>query len=114
MIRGLLCPSTPKPQRIRTFQNMPALSSLIITVCLLALTACGGSAQQEPQRKVSNKTTPKKQYTSGDVVTQIFQDDEGNMWFTTTDEGVFQYDGQSFKQYTVNDGFCGYDVWDIM
>ena len=36
------------------------------------------------------------------------------MWFTTTDEGVFQYDGQSFKQYTVNDGFCGYDVWDIM
>ena len=32
------------------------------------------------------------------------QDRAGDLWFGTTGEGVFRYDGKGFTQYTVGDG----------
>ena len=32
------------------------------------------------------------------------QDKKGNLWFGTTGEGVYQYDGKSFTNFTTKDG----------
>jgi len=53
-------------------------------------------------------------YGPADVVTQAFLDSNGDMWFSTTDEGVFHYDGIDFTRYTLEDGLCGNEVWAIM
>lgn len=61
-----------------------------------------------------SKLVQTHQYNSGDVVTKAYLDRSGNMWFTTTQEGVFKYDGVSFVNYTVEDGLCGNEVWAIL
>ena len=42
------------------------------------------------------------------------QDRFGNLWFGTTGDGVFRYDGKSFKQYTRKEGLNSNRVWSIM
>lgn len=42
------------------------------------------------------------------------QDKEGNLWFGTTGEGVYRYDGKLFTQYTVKDGLNSNKVWSIL
>ena len=37
-------------------------------------------------------------------VSRFMQDKSGNLWFGTTDNGLYKYDGKSFKQFTINDG----------
>ncbi len=37
-------------------------------------------------------------------------DKNGNMWFTTTKEGVFRYDGNTFTNFTKKDGLCSNSV----
>lgn len=39
-----------------------------------------------------------------DNVNSILEDREGNLWFGTTGEGVYRYDGESFHQFTAGDG----------
>jgi ligand-binding sensor domain-containing protein len=33
-----------------------------------------------------------------------YKTNEGNIWFGTTENGLYKYDGKSFNQFTVNDG----------
>lgn len=42
------------------------------------------------------------------------QDIAGNLWFGTTGEGVYRYDGKLFTQYTVKDGLSSNTVWSIL
>ena len=37
-------------------------------------------------------------------VSRFMQDKSGNLWFGTTDNGLYKYDGKSFNQFTINDG----------
>jgi ligand-binding sensor domain-containing protein len=39
------------------------------------------------------------------------QDKAGNLWFGTTGEGVYRYDGKSFANFTVKDGLSHNFVW---
>lgn len=41
------------------------------------------------------------------------QDKVGNLWFGTTGEGVYRYDGQLFTQFTVKNGLSSNTVWSI-
>ncbi|HEV7506172.1 MAG TPA: two-component regulator propeller domain-containing protein [Thermoanaerobaculia bacterium] len=41
------------------------------------------------------------------------QDKAGNLWFGTTGEGVYRYDGKSFTNFTEKDGLSSNDVWSI-
>lgn len=41
------------------------------------------------------------------------QDKGGNLWFGTTGEGVYRYDGKFFTQFTVKDGLSNNTVWSI-
>lgn len=40
----------------------------------------------------------------GNNVYSIIQDKKGNLWFATTGEGVYRYDGTSFTNFTTKDG----------
>jgi len=42
------------------------------------------------------------------------QDKAGNLWFGTTGEGVYRYDGKSFTQFTTKDGLSSNTVWSIL
>lgn len=43
-----------------------------------------------------------------------FQDKAGNLWFGTTGEGVYRYDGKSFVQFTVKEGLSNNTVYSIV
>jgi ligand-binding sensor domain-containing protein len=34
----------------------------------------------------------------------VVEDDNGNIWLTTWDKGVYKYDGKYFTNYTVREG----------
>ncbi len=42
------------------------------------------------------------------------QDKSGNLWFGTTGDGVYRYDGQSFTNFTTKDGLSSNTVWSIL
>ncbi|HMI05981.1 MAG TPA: two-component regulator propeller domain-containing protein [Flavobacterium sp.] len=42
------------------------------------------------------------------------QDKSGNLWFGTTGEGIYRYNGKSFTQFTVKDGLSSNTVWSIL
>lgn len=42
------------------------------------------------------------------------QDKDGNLWFGTTGEGVYRFDGKMFTQFTVKDGLSDNKVWCIL
>lgn len=42
------------------------------------------------------------------------QDKDGNLWFGTTGEGVYRYDGKEFTQFTKKDGLSNNTVWSIL
>jgi ligand-binding sensor domain-containing protein len=51
----------------------------------------------------------------------IFVDKSGNIWFNgeedenlETKEGIWRYDGQAFKNFTIADGIGKYSVWSII
>ena len=39
------------------------------------------------------------------------EDQNGNMWFGTTDEGLYKYDGKNFTNFLDKDGVKGNNVW---
>lgn len=49
-----------------------------------------------------------------DNVNCSLQDKAGNLWFGTTGEGVYRYDGKSFSQFTTTDGLNSNSVYCIL
>ena len=77
------------------------------------------SSNQESNRTTNESSINKQKsepikYGSGDVVFRGFLDKSGNMWFTTSREGVFRYDGTSFTNFTEKDGLCNNEVSAIL
>lgn len=72
---------------------------------LLFGTACNGPFKKDFPKKTEH---PKLIKTISDPlfgnVRCSIQDNEGNLWFGTTENGLFKYDGKSFNQFNVNDG----------
>ncbi|MGC4041808.1 MAG: two-component regulator propeller domain-containing protein [Flavobacterium sp.] len=44
----------------------------------------------------------------------MIQDKRGNIWFGTTGEGVYKYDGKEFTQFTEKDGLKSNKVWSVL
>ena len=42
------------------------------------------------------------------------RDKAGNLWFGTTGEGVYRYDGNLFTQFTMKDGLSSNTVWSVL
>lgn len=70
--------------------------------------------ESDKDNKLVNEKIEPIKYGAGDVITKGLLDKEGNMWFTTTKEGVFKYDGKTFTNITVKDGLCSNDVWSVI
>lgn len=60
------------------------------------------------------KSTTEISYGAGDVVTHAILDSHSKLWFATTNEGVYSYDGHSFTNYNQDNGLCSNDVWYIL
>jgi ligand-binding sensor domain-containing protein len=45
---------------------------------------------------------------------KILEDRKGNLWFTTEKDGVWRYDGKSFKNFTEKDGLVNNAVLSIL
>lgn len=78
------------------------------------LTSCNGSEKTNltyhsgsmPEKFTNGQ--PKLIKTQGsnesDNVNSSLEDKAGNLWFGTTGEGLYKYDGESFIQYTLTNG----------
>ena len=70
-------------------------------------------AANETNREV-NKDSLIEPYDSGDIVYKAYLDNKGNMWFGTSTEGVYKYDGENFTNYNKENGLCGNEVTSIL
>lgn len=82
---------------------------------LLFGTACTGPLKKDLPKE---KEHPKLIKTIGDPrygnVNCSLQDKEGNLWFGTTENGLYKYDGKSFRQFLVADGLNSNTINDIL
>ena len=93
-------------------------------LAVLFLTFCGGQidtrAQHDTKSEDQHTTTGKTKLvrTQGTdryaLVRCAIQDRKGNIWFGTTGEGVYRYDGRFFTQFTVKDGLNDNRVWSLL
>ncbi|WP_461100190.1 ligand-binding sensor domain-containing protein [Telluribacter humicola] len=87
-------------------------------------TSCNGQVQKDlPKEKVSESKIiaagqPKLIKTQGsqksDNVNSSLQDKAGNLWFGTTKEGLYKYDGKAFTQFTVANGLISNGISSIV
>ncbi|MEM7659732.1 MAG: two-component regulator propeller domain-containing protein [Bacteroidota bacterium] len=81
----------------------------------LLINSCHFSSKPTAQSEVlPTKKASLTKYGAGDIVTNGFVDSNGAIWFTTTNEGVFKYDGSSFLQMTETDGLCSNEVSSVV
>ena len=99
-----------------------------IQICALLLlfnliTSCNGQVKTDVQKdSVSEQETivggqAKIIRTQGIVSGNLhcnLQDKAGNIWFSTSGEGVYRYDGKSFTNYTTKDGLSDNNVGNII
>lgn len=85
---------------------------------------CKGQSINKP---VNQKVAEQQSFTSKNIkliktlgtdqyqqVGCSIRDKSGNLWFGTTGEGVYRYDGKVFTQFTQKDGLCGNSIFYIV
>lgn len=81
---------------------------------LIVGSACNGQVKKDLPKE---KEHPKLIKTLGGPrygnVQCILQDKAGNLWFGTTENGLYKYDGKSFTQYLVADGLNSNSVYTL-
>ncbi|UOQ69416.1 ligand-binding sensor domain-containing protein [Hymenobacter volaticus] len=92
----------------------PPFKETLFLVLTVGLTSCKKQAEKDlpeakgREAKITSAHHPQLIKTQGsqpgDNVNSSIQDKAGNLWFGTTSEGVYKYDGKSFRQFTVTHG----------
>ncbi|WP_445454688.1 ligand-binding sensor domain-containing protein [Flavobacterium sp. 25HG05S-40] len=72
-----------------------------IIIVLGLLTFLSGKAQVSNPKLL--KTQGSNEY---EVVSCALEDHEGTLWFGTSGEGIYRYDGKVFTQFSVQNGLC--------
>jgi len=85
-----------------------------LTIILLG-TACNGQAKKDSLKDNATVEHPKLQKTirSGNVQCSL-QDKAGNLWFGTTANGLYKYDGKLFSQLLVADGLNSNNIYSLL
>ena len=82
---------------------------------LLLSTACNGPIKKDLPKE---KEHPKLIKTIGDPrygnVQCSLQDKAGNLWFGTTENGLYRYDGKSFSRFLVADGLNSNNISSLL
>lgn len=85
---------------------------LTFLTLLLLGTACDGSVKKEMPKE---KEHPNLIKTPGNGNVQAaLKDKEGNLWFGTSDDGLYRYDGKSFRQFLMADGLPSNSINDLL
>jgi ligand-binding sensor domain-containing protein len=102
------------------FLQTQVFTFLIIFFC----TSCNGQVKKGlAKEKVSEsrKTSANQQnliktqsLNKGDNVHCSLQDKAGNLWFGTTADGIYKYDGKSFTQFTTSNGLNHNFIYHIL
>ncbi|MDJ1505651.1 ligand-binding sensor domain-containing protein [Xanthocytophaga agilis] len=100
------------------FSKLQAFTFLTI---LLMSNHCLGQAQANmPKKKESESNTlsvnsqkfiKTQSLNKGDNVHCSLQDKAGNLWFGTTADGIYKYDGNFFTHFTMANGLNSNTVW---
>jgi ligand-binding sensor domain-containing protein len=81
-------------------------------------TSCQGQIKTPPNTVIQSTENPKLIKTQGsstsDNIRCSLQDKAGNLWFGSTGEGVYRFDGKTFTQFTVKDGLNNNTVWAML
>jgi len=87
-------------------------------------TSCNGQVKKDlPKEKVSEprvisvnqqKFIKTQSLNKGDNVHCSLQDKAGNLWFGTTADGIYKYDGKLFTQFTATNGLNSNTIWCIL
>jgi ligand-binding sensor domain-containing protein len=95
-----------------------------LLLVLIFFTSCNGQTKTKSpidsvtELKLTSTGHPKLVKTQGsneyDNVWCGLQDKAGNLWFGTTGEGVYRYDGKLFFNYAMKDGLSSNAVWSIL
>jgi ligand-binding sensor domain-containing protein len=95
----------------------------LLTTLIFALSCSGQSSTGFPNNSVGDLKSipvgkPKLIKTQGsNQYNNIYcglKDKEGNLWFGTSGEGVYRYDGKLFTQFTIKDGLNSNSVYCIL
>lgn len=83
----------------------PSIHFFTLCALLIFATACNEAVKKDALKE---KEHPKLIKTIGDPkygsVQCILEDKVGNLWFGTTENGLYKFDGKIFSRYLVNDG----------
>ncbi|MBA3649683.1 MAG: hypothetical protein H0W62_14260 [Chitinophagales bacterium] len=85
---------------------------------LVFCTACNGQVKKDLPKEKASDGHPKLIKTIGNPrygnVQCGLQDKAGNLWFGTTQNGLYKYDGKSFTQFLVADGLNSNSVYSLL
>jgi ligand-binding sensor domain-containing protein len=91
---------------------------------LIIGTSCNGQVKKDLVKENVNesritsvnqhKLIKTKSLNKGDNVHCSLQDKSGNLWFGTTADGIYKYDGKLFAQFTSTNGLNSNTVWCIL
>lgn len=102
------------------------MNQYIFSLILLLqfFTSCNGQTKTEQpnqtiveQQSFTSKNTKLTKTQGTDQHQNVhcsLQDKDGNLWFGTTGEGVYRYDGKEFTQFTVQDGLSNNKICSIL
>ncbi|HCF02999.1 two-component regulator propeller domain-containing protein [Flavobacterium sp.] len=82
-----------------------------LTILLLG-TACNSPVKKDFAKYKELPTVFKSKENCN--ASRFMQDKSGNLWFGTTDNGLYKYDGKSFNQFTINDGLDSNKIYCIL
>ena len=66
------------------------------------------------QKDIQQKLIKTQGSSAHDNIHAMLQDKHGDVWFATTGEGVYRYDGKGFVQYTQKDGLSSNTVYSMI
>lgn len=84
-------------------------------ICLISVSSNGQVKTDAPKETIQRVSNPKLIRSQGtDEYANVhcsLEDKEGNLWFGTTGEGLYKYDGKNFTNFLDKDGVDGNNVW---
>lgn len=81
------------------------MAVLLASSCHSPSASSNGIDRTSQNKKPAIESTAYR-YTDADVVKRCYLDSRGHMWFATTREGVYRYDGDTFTNISMADGLC--------
>jgi ligand-binding sensor domain-containing protein len=95
-------------------------ATVLLAVVTAGLCSCGQTQTHPPEERIHSGTAterPKLIKTIGNPgygnVQCGLQDKAGNLWFGTTQNGLYKYDGKSFTQFLVANGLNSNNIWSL-